>query len=155
MKVKLTKKIFLTSIGIASATVPFISTSCVYPSDFHSIPITDSNLVFSQNNWLQTKNEKGRDVMTTYPGGAYIKVAFLGNTIGIDTYCTSSFPKRVSFACYIDGAKEPIVKSLSKALGNLLIFADNLKPLANDKPHTAKICVRYIQPENEKQNRFN
>jgi beta-mannanase len=103
---------------------------------------------------MASKNAKGRDVKTTYPGGAYIKVAFYGDTIGLDVYCSSSFPKRITFACYIDDSKEPIVKKLSDALGNFLIFSDSLKNLPNDKPHTAKIYVRSIQEENTKQNRF-
>jgi hypothetical protein len=89
--------------------------------------------------------------MSTYPGGAYIKVAFVGSTIGLDVYCTSSFPKRITFACYIDGNDTPIVKSLSQALGNILIFTDTL---AENQVHTAKICIRTIKQENSTQNRF-
>jgi hypothetical protein len=99
--------------------------------------------------------------MCAYPGGSYIKVAFYGNTIGIDTYCfdfntnnSSSFPKLVILSCYIDGSDTPIVKHLSEALGNILIFSDSLKDNSDGLPHTAKICISIIQENQENKNRF-
>jgi hypothetical protein len=100
---------------------------------------------------LLNKNKYGHEIMSAYPGGAYIKVVFYGNTIGLNTYCVSSYPKRVTFACYIDDNKEPIVKSLSQSLGNILIFANNL---SSDQLHTAKICIRSIKQASSEQNRF-
>jgi hypothetical protein len=154
MKGKLRKKISLASLGIATISVPFFSTSCVYPNKFEAIGVTDSKIFFTSNNWLLTSNSNGREVMTAYPGGAYIKVAFFGNTIGIDAYCASSFPTRITLSCYIDGSDKPIVTSLSNALGNILIFSNNLKDLPDSQPHTAKIVVNTIKQEDNQQNRF-
>jgi hypothetical protein len=93
--------------------------------------------------------------MTTYPGGAYIKIAFYGNTCGINAYCTSSFPRRIFLSCYIDNNLTPIVKSLDQALGNILIFADNnLHALDENKPHTAKIYISTIRQPSNNQDRF-
>jgi hypothetical protein len=47
---KITKKIFLPLVTVAATTVPFISTSCVYPGKFKNIPVTDDKLFFSSNN---------------------------------------------------------------------------------------------------------
>ncbi|MDR3329869.1 MAG: hypothetical protein LBS76_01180 [Mycoplasmataceae bacterium] len=140
-------KIVLTTSLLTCGSLAMVTsaTSCVSLSSYQQIDIADPLIQKSPYNWYQS-TVNGHNVCTTQPGGAYLQVDFTGTTIGLNAYCSSSFPARILLTCYIDGSSVGISKTLDEQLGNILIFTDKL---SNDEVHHAKIVVSSIADTND------
>jgi lysophospholipase L1-like esterase len=87
------------------------------------ISINDTNIYFSPYNWAPIGTEKRQAVSS----GAYIKVAFTGNTIGLKLDNSNSFDG-LDFnlvTAYIDGSSVPVSKLLSASNPNGFLLISN------------------------------
>ncbi len=88
-----------------------------------NIALSEERVYFSPYSWYDAGNFKVNTV-----GGGYIKIAFTGSYLGIkvDKNRTST-PDKTMIQTYIDGATEPVLKTLFDAdVDGLLKIKDNL-----------------------------
>ena len=81
------------------------------------VSVDNPDLIWSPYNW----QFNGSSWAQTSPGGAYVKFAFTGSTLGINidqSMLNGIDPSQMDLDAYVDGSSTPITKTFADATGN-------------------------------------
>lgn len=140
--------IFASFIGFFSLVLLYGRPGMVHASVVNgAVSVDDSNLVWSPYNWKFS----GTSYAQTAAGGSYVKIAFTGDTLGINVDTTALDgagydPANIKVHAYIDGATTPISKTLADAVSNTVTFSNSLTP----GNHYARIMLSATQQFNNR-----